>query len=188
MLNNQIWKINMSFKEFRENTLKVKNKRHHKIKNSKGVKDAYQWCRKNRQFCVEDSVTEKQFYTIVRTVNKMLAEELILGKDIKFPQRMGQLEVRKYSTYVRLIDGKIKTNRGIDWGATLKLWYEDEEAKESKILIKAEDKEVFSVFYNRMIANYNNKTIYQFKPNRGLMLAVRNAGKNGLIDAYKIGV
>jgi hypothetical protein len=38
-----------------------------------------------------------------------------------------------------------------------------------------------------MIANYNNKTIYQFKPNRALSVAVKLAGKEGLIDAYKIG-
>jgi hypothetical protein len=36
---------------------------------------------------------------------------------------MGQLEVRKYETYVKFKDGKIKTNRGIDWNATLQLWY-----------------------------------------------------------------
>ena len=45
----------------------------------------------------------------------------------------------------------------------------------------------FGVFYNKMFANYGNKTIYQFKPNRELMLKVRQAGKEGLIDAYKIG-
>jgi hypothetical protein len=73
---------------------------------------------------------------------------------------MGQLEVRKYDTYVKLMDGKLRTNRKIDWQATLQLWYEDEEAKENKVLIKSEDKEVFKIFYNKMIANYNNKTLY----------------------------
>ena len=177
----------MAYDNFRKSILKVNGKRHHKIKNSLGVRDAYKWCKKNNRFDLGRKVTEKDFYLIIRTINNMMAEELISGQDIKFPQRMGQLEVRKYDTYVKISNGKLKTHRGLDWDATLKLWFEDEEAKENKILIKVEDKEVFSVFYNKMFANYGNKTIYQFKPNRELMLKVRQAGKEGLIDAYKIG-
>lgn len=175
----------MIFEEFRKSTLKVKNKRKHSIKNSLGVRDAYKWGRKNELL---KNVTEAQFYKIVRTVNNLMAQQLISGKDVKFPQRMGQLEVRKYDTYVKYSNGKLKTNRGVDWDATLKLWFEDEEAKKDKLLVKTEDTEVFTIFYNKMVANYNNKTLYQFKPNRSLRLAVRQAGKEGLIDAYKIGL
>jgi hypothetical protein len=175
----------MIFDDFRKNILKINNKRNHTIKNSIGVRDAYKWCNHNKLFSTK--VTEKTFYKIIRTVNNLLFEELVKGNDVKFPQRMGQLEVRKYDTYVKLCDGKIKTNRGIDWGTTLKLWYEDDDAKKNKILLRLEDHEVFKVFYNKMIANYNNKTIYLFKPNRSLSIAIKNAGKKGLIDAYKIG-
>jgi hypothetical protein len=47
--------------------------------------------------------------------------------------------VRKFNTYVKFQNGEIKTNRGVDWNATLKLWYEDNDAKENKILVKSED-------------------------------------------------
>lgn len=175
----------MSFEEFRKSTLKVNGKRKHSIKNSMGVRDAYKWGRKNKLL---NNVTEEQFYKIVRTINNLMAQQLISGKDVKFPQRMGQLEVRKYDTYVKYSNGKLVTNRGVDWDATLKLWFEDEEAKRDKLLVKTEDTEVFTIFYNRMIANYNNKTLYQFKPNRNLRLTIKQAGKDGLIDAYKIGL
>lgn len=174
------------FNEFREHILKIKNKRNHSIKNSLGIRDAFKWCKKNNLFTVP--LTEKDFYKIIRSINNAIADELIAGNDIKFPQRMGQLEIRKYSTYVKWEDDKIKTNRGVDWGATLKLWYEDEEAKNDKILIKVEDPEVYTLYYNRNTANFNNKSLYQFKPHRRVTLAVRNAGKQGLIDAFKIGV
>ena len=177
----------MVFEDFRKSTLKVSGKRKHSIKNSIGVGDAHKWCRANKWLNIGQSVSEKDFYRIIRTINNLLVEQLIQGKDITLPQRMGQLEIRKFDTYVKFQNGKIKTNRGIDWNATLKLWYEDEEAKENKILIKTEDKQIFKVFYNRMSANYNNKTIYQFKPNRALSIAVKSAGREGLIDAYKIG-
>lgn len=177
----------MSFEEFRKSTLKLNAKRHHKIKNSIGVRDAYKWLQKNRWLGINQSVSEKEFYKIIRTVNTILAQELITGKDVKLPQRMGQLEIRKYDTYVKFDNGQIRTNRGIDWDTTLKLWYEDEDAKANKILIKKEDIEQFTIFYNKAFANYNNKTLYQFKPNRALLLAVKQAGKEGNIDAYKIG-
>ena len=78
----------MDFKEFRKSTIKATSKRHHKIKNSLGVRDAYKWCKKNNKFDLGRKVTEKDFYLIIRTINNMMAEELISGQDIKFPQRM----------------------------------------------------------------------------------------------------
>lgn len=178
----------MSFSDFRKSILKVKNKRNHKIKNSLGVRDIFKICRKEKWYDSNLSVTESTFYSIIRAINKLMSEELLKGRDVKLPQKMGQLEVRKYDTYVKLMDGKLRTNRKIDWQATLQLWYEDEEAKENKVLIKSEDKEVFKIFYNKMIANYNNKTLYQFKPNRELSVAIKHAGKSDKIDAYKIGL
>lgn len=178
----------MAFEDFRKSILKVNKTRHHKIRGSFGVRDALNRCRKEKWFGADLKCTDSDFYTIIRKVNDALAAELINGKDVKFPQKMGQLEVRKYNTYIRYVDGKLKTNRGVDWKATLKLWYEDEEAKENKTLVKVEDKEVFIVYYNRVVANYINKTLYQFKTNRALMEAVRKAGSEGKIDAYKIGL
>lgn len=177
----------MDFNEFRKSTLKLNAERHHKIKNSIGVRNAYRWLQQNKWPGVNQPVSEKEFYKIIRSVNTLIAQKIIEGKDVKFPQKMGQLEVRKYTTYVKIDNGKIKTNRGIDWDKTLKLWYEDEEAKDNKILIKKEDSEQFTIFYNKSFANYNNKTLYQFKPNRALLLAVKQAGKEDKIDAYKIG-
>jgi hypothetical protein len=100
---------------------------------------------------------------------------------------MGQLEVRKFNPYVKFEGGKLRTNRGVDWKATLTLWNEDKEAKENKLLVRTEDKEAFIIFYNKMIANYKNKSLYKFKPNRELAIRIRKAGNEGIIDAYKIG-
>jgi len=38
---------------------------------------------------------------------------------------MGKLELRKKDAKVTYSNGKVKTNRAIDWNTTLKLWYED---------------------------------------------------------------
>lgn len=173
------------FNDFRRRVLKINGKRNHNITNSMGVRDAYRWCRKNKVF-KDKAVSTKDFYGIVRTVNNLFAEELKQGRDVRFPQRMGQLEVRKYNTYVKFVDGKVHTNRGVNWKATLELWNKDEEARESKLLIRSEDKKAFSIFYNRHVGEFNNKYIIQFKPNRALLCELNNLAKEGMLDAYKI--
>lgn len=173
------------FNDFRRRVLKISEKRHHKIKNSVGVQAAFLWCRKNCKF--QQKLTDKDFYKILRTVNKLLAQELLESRDVRFPQKMGQLEPRKFSTYVKFVDGKLKTSRGVNWKATLELWMNDGEAKENKTLVRNENNEGFKIFYNRAFANYNNKTLVQFKPNRALLTELNARGKEGIIDAFKIG-
>ena len=177
--------MSKDFKDFRRRVLKLSDKRTHKITHSLGVKDAFHWSRKNKLYDTK-SVSECDYYKIVRTVNKLMVEDLLNSKDVQLPQKMGMLEVRKYPLYVKFVDGEIKTNRAIDWKATLSLWNEDEEAKESKILVRSEDSERFVVFYNRNAANYQNKTLMRFRPNRKLIIELNKRGKEGIIDAFTL--
>lgn len=177
----------MNFEEFRKSTLKVDKSRKHKITNSIGIKHLLKRCRDTHWYGKDLKVNEIIFCAITRTVNDLIARELLKGNDFNLPQRMGQFEIRKYENYLRFEEGKIKTNRGIDWNATLKLWFEDEEAKENKTLVKVEDEETFILYYNRVKANYNNKTLIRFKPNRALLKKIKSAGSNKLIDAYQLG-
>ena len=99
---------------------------------------------------------------------------------------MGTIEVRKYDARVSIEDGKVKTNLPIDWDRTLKLWSEDEEAYKERTLIKVEEKEIFKVYYNRIKANYNNKSLYEFVVNRDLKRRLKKRIKSGNFDAFKI--
>ena len=174
-----------NLKDFRRRVLKINETRVHKITHSLGVKEAFLWSRKNKLYDTK-SVSECDYYKIVRTVNKLMAEELLNSRDVKLPQKMGILEVRKYPLYVKFVDGEIKTNRAVDWNATLVLWSEDEEAKESKTLVRSEDSERFVIFYNRNAANYPNKTLMRFRPHRKLIVEINKRGKEGLIDAFTL--
>ena len=71
---------------------------------------------------------EGEFYKIIRRVNQYLAEELSNGHEIHLPHRLGILELRKRPTRIEIVDNKLVTTLPIDWDATLKLWYEDEQA------------------------------------------------------------
>lgn len=176
----------METTDFRKRILKVNEPRKHRINNSIGVYNIYKAIRKNKWLDIGRPVTEHEFYTIIRSVNNMLADNLLNGEDVILPHRMGRLEIRKRNAYITFKDGKLKTNLPIDWDNTLKLWAEDKEAYESKTLIRMEEKEIYRVFYNRGKALYENKSFYSFEPNRDIKRGLKSRIKNRLIDAFKI--
>jgi hypothetical protein len=176
----------MTYEEFSKEVKGVSNNRNHKITNSNGVYQSYKWLRKNKWLDIGRPLKEHEFYSIVRKINDYLADEIISGRDVTLPCRMGRIEVRKHEAYVKYEDNKLKTNLPIDWDKTLKLWYEDKESYKNKTLIKMEEKEMFKIFYNRISANYNNKSYYDFSPNRYVKLSLKQRIKEGNFDAYLI--
>ena len=171
---------------FRRQVLKVNEPRKHKINNSVGVYDAYKWIRKNKWLDIGQSVSEHDFYTIVRHVNNYLAECLANGQDIILPHKLGRLEIRKFDSRIELHGNTIRTNLPVDWDRTLKLWFEDEEAYKERTLIKMEEKEIFKVYYNKSRADYGNKSFYSFEVNRDLKRRLKHNIKSGRIDAFSI--
>lgn len=169
----------MTYNEFRINTLKANTKKSFKVSNSYGARDAYRWGIKNKLF----EISETDFRKIINTLNKALQDQLLQGKDIILPERLGRIEIRKYKTYVGLEGNKIKTNMSIDWQSTLKLWYEDEESCKNKVLIRCETPEKFKIIYNKSKAKYNNKTFYEFVPTRYLKTKLKELIINEGFDA-----
>ena len=170
--------------EFRRKVLKVDHSRNHKVKNSMGVYDIYKHIRKNKWYNIGQPITEHQFYTIIRQVNNVLADNLLKGNDIVFPNKMGRLEVRKFEPIIRFDDNKLTVRLPIDWDRTLKLWLEDEEAYKERTLVKMEEKEIFKVCYNKTRADFQNKGFYQLQINRDLKIALKKKIKLGNFDAF----
>lgn len=172
--------------KFINSVKKVKGPRVHKVKNSYGVYDGFKFYRKNKPNEHKYVLTESQYFSIIRKVNELLGELLINGEDVVLPYRLGRLEIRKYDAKITLEGNKIKTNLPIDWDRTLKLWYEDEESYKNKTLIKVEEKEIFKIYYNRNIANFTNKSFYQFNVNKELKKRLKYNIKNKKIDSFYI--
>lgn len=170
--------------EFRRKVLKVDHSRNHKVKNSIGVYDIYKHIRKNKWYDIGQPITEHQFYTIIRGVNNVLADNLLKGNDIVFPNKMGRLEVRKFKPIIRFDNNKLTVRLPIDWDRTLKLWLEDEEAYKERTLVKMEEKEIFKVCYNKTRADFPNKGFYQLQINRDLKTALKKKIKLGNFDAF----
>lgn len=174
------------YDNYRRKIMKLEEPRQHRITRSLGVYDAYKYIRKKKWMDIGRPVKEHEFYQIIRRVNDQLANILVFGGDVTFPHRMGRIELRKYPTRVSIVDGKLVTNLPVDWDATLKLWYEDPQAQESKQLVYIPEKEQYIVFYNRNIADYTNKSFYQFSPNRNIKTRLKYNIKMGNIDAFSI--
>lgn len=168
--------------EFKRRIKKVNQPREYKVRNSLGVYDGYKYYRKNKPDSKEYVLTESQYFSIIRKINLLLVDELLIGNDVRLPKSMGTIEIRKYDRRVRLgKDGKIHTNLPIDWDRTLELWYEDEEAFRDKTLVRVEEGEIFKIYYNRESATYNNNSYYEFLFNKDLKIRLKQNIKKGVI-------
>lgn len=177
----------MSYIEFIKDVKKVNKSRNHKVNNSYGSKDAFKYYRKIKPTDSKYVLTDCQYLQIIRRINDQLRQNLINGKDILLPEKMGRLELRKVASSIRFVDGKLKTNLPINWDATLKLWYEDSISKNKKQLVRQENTDTFRVRYDKVKANYNNKSFYEFKANRELKVGLKKSIKLNKIDAFKYG-
>lgn len=169
-------------KEFRVSITGTKKGKKAKIRNSFGVYDCYKYIMKNKWFNIGKRVTEHEFYTIVRSVNKLLAEYLAEGESILLPYKMGLLEIRRQERGTSFKDGKLKVTYPVNWNGTLELWENDEEARNEKILVRHENSCIFRIIYNKYPAVYENKTFYEFAVNRGIRIKLKENIQKGKID------
>ena len=113
---------------------------------------------------------------------------MLNGEDVSLPDRMGRLSLVIQERNVKIIDGKVKCSRPINWKETLKLWYEDEEAKNKKILVRRDDNKVFKIRYNHSYGITKNKQFFKFAPCRSLRLKLKDKIENNEItDAFNYG-
>ena len=173
----------MDLKEFSVGLRKARTKKKAKVNGSWGVYDAYKTIRKNGWYDIGRPLGEHEFYSIIRGVNKLFAKELSEGNTFTLPSRMGVLELHKFPTGVSLVDGKLRNTYAINWADTIKLWYEDEEARNNKTLLRRQGEFGFTVRYNKFKANYENRSFYEFALNRFIKKALMDNVQKGKIDS-----
>lgn len=171
--------------DFRKDILKVNQPRTHKARHSIGVYDAFKWVRKNGWFDIGRSVSEHDFYHIVRQMNNHMADLIANGKDVDLPCRMGRLELRKSEVRKTLTkEGKVKVHAPVDWDKTLTLWAEDEESMRNKALVRVDSGPLYKVVYNKSNANYNNQSFFEFRLNRDIKKRLKQKIRFENLDAF----
>lgn len=152
------------------------------IRGSWGIRDAHKLIRKNHWYNIGHPVSEHDFYAIIRNVNLLLADEIANGNTVRLPHKMGKLMLRKHEVGVALKDGKLKITYPPNWSETLKLWYEDEEARKAKTLLRHESPYVYYVYYDKWKAEYENKIFYRFMLNTFIKKKLSKNIKSGKVD------
>ena len=172
----------MELEEFKSEKMKRHQSHKFKVTGSFGVYDAFKHIRKNHWYDIGRPLKEKEFYGIVRGINNLLAENIANGITVKFPQQMGVLELRKWERGASIIGDRLKVTYPVNWYETWKLWYKDPDAYRSRVLLRDEQKEGFSVRYLKREAAFENKIFYQFTLNRFIRQALKENIKKGKVD------
>lgn len=159
-----------------------KGVRHHKATGSWGLHDAYLHIRKQGWPGIGHTLAERDFSSIVKTVNGLMAEELEKGNSITFPNRMGVLELRRKENKAVIRDGAVHIGYPVDWAATLKLWYADRKAMGEKRLLRRTGKARYRICYRKYPASYANRSLYEFLPNRQLVRKLLHNINEGKAD------
>ena len=177
----------MTFEEFHKEVRKANTKKEFKITNSFGAYDIYKNMRKHKWYDIGRPVLEKEYYSIIKEMNSLFKEELSKGQDFVLPYKMGRIEVRKVKNGAWFEDGKLIVSYPTDWKSTLELWYNDEEAKRNKKLIKNSNvKYSYKVIYNNMRkADFTNTGLFQISPSKDLRLKIMYNSFEDKIDAFK---
>lgn len=177
-----------SFEEFSRSIMNINGPRIHKVTNSYGVYDYFKFYRKNKPLDKKYVLTESQYFSIIRKVNEYLVKNLENDGITYLGGRLGTLEVRTFEIKPKIgEEGELIYNAPINWNATLKLWYEDEDAKSQKKLVKIISKEFCRFMYIRIKAYYKNKMYYDFAFNKELKIRVSNKIRNGKLQVYQTG-
>lgn len=152
-----------------------------RVKGSVGMNQAFAYYKRNNGTLASDA-----FRKLIHRINQLLQESLSLGEEIELPQRMGRLEVAKFRTKVRFENGKMITNKAIDWPETKKLWEEDEWCRKNRKYIRFENEFIYRLRYRKQKANYKNKTYIKYYANRDLQRKLSSNIRDNKIEGFLI--
>lgn len=125
--------------------------------------------------------------TVVSVVLEEMAERILRGEQVKLPCYMGSIGLRRKERKVKLDEnGKPKINTPVNWGATVKLWAENEEARLKKTVVRQECKNIYSIIHTKDNIVYLSVNRIRFTPTRSLKLRLRDKLKESEIDCCKL--
>jgi hypothetical protein len=119
---------------------------------------------------------------ILCSINSLLLEATLKGEDIELPVDFGTIYARHIPVYIKLDEeGNVKTNRAINWNGTLKLWYEDKEARQNGQLV-LQDNCTKKPYIGLMFGDFTNKKFLHLQPSTTIMRKVAKDMQQGLIN------
>ena len=130
-----------------------------------------------------DGVDYATWRKVTLALAAVMADDVLDGRIVTLPRRMGSISLRRKPRVVKIgDDGKPKVNTPVDWGATVRLWSEDDEARRRKGIGHHDSKNVYSIMYTKIGAAFLCDNRVSFKPVRALKLRLKERLKDGEQD------
>ena len=147
----------------------VKNKRTEgKIKIDYGIKDYFKYFKLNHP---ELKIDYKTYTSVIGDFNKEIIN-LIVNDNVEYniPHLGSAISIKKDKRLPRIVNGKLYNTTPVDWVATNKLWSEDQEAMDKKLLVRFlnshTSKHVFRIYFKKYNLYFANKKLFSFQSNR----------------------
>jgi len=147
----------------------IKNKRTEgKIKADYGIKDYFSYFKENNP---ELNIDYKTYNKIISEFNKGIIN-LIIEDNVEYniPYLGSSISIKKDKRIPRIVNGKLYNTSPVDWVATNKLWSEDKEAMDKKLLVRYlnshTSKHVFRIYFKKYNLYFANKKLFSFQSNR----------------------
>jgi len=177
--------MEQSLEDYFKEVKNVYGDRKHKITGSQNTISGFHYYRKIRPKETKFVLKDKEYLSIIREMNNLVADYLIENKSIRLPAGFGRLEICKMENKSWIDDnGKFNTSKLVDIHSTLKLWYEDEEAKANRSLIRFDNDYTFRIKYPQRSRMYEFNKYFSIQFNRQLRKKLSLAIKTGNYDAY----
>lgn len=165
----------------------MKNKRTEgKIKAHYGMKDYFNYFKMLHSDLDISNITYRK---VIEDFNKEIVN-LIIEENLEYniPYLGSSLSIKKTKRIPKIVNGILYNTTPVDWVATNKLWNEDEEAKEKKLLVRYlnnhTSKFVFKIYFKKYNTAFLNKNIYSFRSNRSFQRALANRIKDDSKNKY----
>ena len=164
-----------TYEDFLKRIKKVSGPRKHRVSNSSGISAAILFYTKTRPRDPQYVLPRSQFSKVVDSMNLMVVDRLLNDGSFKLPSGLGELRIskRKTATFIDSNGGLVCT-KSIDRDKTYKLWYEDNEAMQSKQLVRSDDEYVFKIIHSRTSVRSKNAIYYYIKFGRSIKQKLKN--------------
>lgn len=158
--------------------------RTHKIKGGYGINNFYKFYKSKY-----NKVDEKTYKKIIDEFNQIVIDNMLNeGLNYIIPFLNLELTIRKDKRKPKIKNGKLINNRPVDFKATNKLWKENPEAKEKKLLIRHNNSHtsgyVFRIYCKKFKSPIKNRSLLKFRPMRGFKRALAKRINNTNKDNF----
>lgn len=131
---------------------------------------------------VKKVVDVKTYSLILKTMFKLMWEDILEGHEIVLPLRLGTIQITGIKTKPKFND-KGELMLPVDWGSTNKMWKEHPELKEKKQLVYFTNDHTngvrYKVKWSKQGVIFKNKIIYEFVAARANLRQLAQVIKNG---------